>query len=217
MASSFTRYTLACVLMLPSVDPAAAQYRRQVEELPPAFGASVSLGALLPWEETLSPVVTPDPDGPERRGLRSVGATPTISVGARYGRGIAVYGSATIGIGAEAELSGSDPLTALPLSGSEDVGLVTLTSVGFSFVPVRNLMGLRLDLGPVWTDLGGGGSFVGLRVAAAARFLEVGDRLGAVLAWDGYFVGGQHDRDRVEYQVRGGIISALRLGFELEY
>ena len=41
--------------------------------------------------------------------------------------------------------------------------------------------------------------------------------LGAVLAWDGYFVGGQNDRDGIEYQVRGGRLTGVRLGIELEY
>ena len=217
MGSSLIRQFVPGILLLLSADPASAQYRRQVEELPPVFGVNASLGALLSWDETITPVVTPDPDAPERRGLRSVGTVPAVSVGARYGRGIAVYGSATVGLGAEAELSGADPISGLPIEGTDDVGLVTLVSVGASFVPVRNLMGLRLDLGPAWADLGNGGSYLGLRIAAAARFIEVGDRMGVFLAWDGYFVGGQDDRDGIEYQVRGGIISGVRLGLELVY
>lgn len=211
------RHILPGLLLLLSAEAASAQYRRQVEELPPAFGVSVSFGALLSWDETVTPVVTPDPDDPERRGIRSIGTIPALSVGARYGRGIAVYGSATVGLDAEAERSGTDPLTGVPLSGTDDVGIVSMLSAGFSFVPVRNLMGLRLDLGPAWADLGSGGSYLGLRVAAAARFLEIGDRMGVVLAWDGYFVGGQDDREGIEYQVRDGIISGVRLGLELEY
>ena len=217
MASRFAGPILGLGLLLSTAPDASAQYRRQIDEPPPAFGVTASLGALMAWEETITPVVTPDPDGPDRRGLRSIGGVPALTIGARYGRGIALYGAATVAFGAEAELGGTDPITAVPLSGTEDVGLVTIASVGVSFVPVRDLMGLRIDLGPAWADLGDGGSYLGLRVAAAAKFLEVGDRLGAVLAWDGYFVGGQDDRDGIEYQVRGGMITGVRLGIELEY
>lgn len=217
MASSLVRYLLLPALALVTADTAAAQYRRQVEELPPALGVSASIGALLSWEETTTPVATPDPIGADRRGRREVGAVPAVSVAVRYGRGIAVYGSGTIAFGAEAELSGTDPLTAAPLSGTEDVGRITIASVGVSFVPVRNLMGLRLDLGPAWLDMGSGGSYVGLRIATSARFLQIADRLGVLLAWDGYFAGGQDDREGIEYQIRGGIVSQARLGFELEF
>jgi hypothetical protein len=216
VSSRFVRLALVPVLLAATAGTATGQYRRQVEELPPVFGASVSLGALFSWEETVTPIETPLPEGPDRRTIREVGTVPAISVQARYGRGLAVYGNATVGAGGSAELSGSDPLTAAPVSGEQDIGLVGIVSVGLSFVPVPDLMGLRLDLGPTWADLGDGGSYLGLRVAAAARFLEIGDRFGVVLAWDGHFLGGQDDQDRVEYQIRDGIVTGVRMGFELE-
>lgn len=216
MAPGLIRLAVASALVGASAVGASAQYRRQVEELPPAFGVSASLGALLSFEETVTPIETPLPEE-ERRGVRSIDALPAVSVGARYGRGIAVYGNLTMGLGGEAELSGTDPLTGEPLTGTEDVGLITIASIGLSFVPVRNLMGLRLEIGPAWLNLGDGGSYLGVRVAGSARFLELGDRGGVVLAWDGHFAGGQNDQDALEYQIRGGIISGIRLGFELEY
>lgn len=216
MATGPSRLVLASALVLAWAGGVSAQYRRQVEELPAAFGVSASLGALLSYEETVSPIETPLPDE-ERRSVRSVDAMPALSVAARYGRGIAVYGTVTLGLRGDADLSGTSPSTGEPLAGTEDTGLVTIASLGLSFVPVRDLMGLRLELGPAWLDLGDGGSYLGLRVAGSARFLELGDRGGVVLAWDGHFAGGQDDQADLEYQIRGGIVSALRLGFELEY
>lgn len=207
---------IAGLLLFGAAAPASGQYRRQVEELAPAFAASVSAGALFSYEETTTPVPTPEPDA-ERRGRRSIGTVPAVSVSARYGRGLAVYGSATAAFGAEAELSGFEAITGAPLTGTEDVGMITILSAGMSFAPLRDVMGLRLEIGPAWLDLGEGGSYLGIRIAAAARFLEIGNRGGVVLGWDGYFAGGQHDRDEVEYQVKGGLISGVRLGYEVRY
>ncbi|HUF13267.1 MAG TPA: hypothetical protein VMN78_09220 [Longimicrobiales bacterium] len=210
------RLILLPTLLLFTSGTTAAQYRRQVEDLPPVFGVSVSVGGVLDYEETMTPIETPLPDE-ERRGVRSLDAQPAVTVAARYGRGLAIYGNVMLGFGADAELSGADPLTGAPLGGTEDGGLLRVGSVGLSFVPLPDLLGLRLELGPAWLDLGDGGSYLGLRIAGAAKFMEIGDRLGVVLAWDGYFAGGQHDRDAIEFQIRGGLISGVRLGVELEY
>jgi hypothetical protein len=210
------RFVLASALLLATADPAAAQYRRQVEELPPLFGIGVSIGALLEYEETLTPVETPLPTQ-DRRALRTVGTHPAVTVAARYGRGLAIYGSLALGFAPDAEMSGTNPLTGATVTGTEDTGLVTIGSIGLSFIPLPDLLGLRLEVGPSWVDLGEGGSYIGVRVAGAAKFLELGDRAGVLLGWDGYFAGGQYDRDRVEYQIRGGMLSSVRLGVELEY
>lgn len=180
------------------------------------FAASISAGALLGYDETITPVETPFPEE-ERRGVREVGNIPWISAAARYGRGIAVYGNVGIGFPGDAELSGTEPLTGDVLEGSTDVGTVFIVSAGASVVPLRDVMGLRMDIGPAWVDLGNGGSYLALRIAASAKFLEIGDRGGVLLGWDGYFAGGQHDRDGIEYQVRGGLISGVRVGFEMAY
>ena len=203
-------------LLLAGAGPATAQYRRQVEELPPIFGVGVSLGALLDYEETLTPVETPLPEQ-DRRGVRSVDTHPAVTVTARYGRGLAVYGAATVGFAPDAELSGTHPLTGAQLTGTGEGGLIRIGSIGLSFIPLPDLLGLRLEIGPAWLDMGEGGSYLGVRIAGAAKFLELGDRAGVLLAWDGYFAGGQHDRDEVEYQIRGGMISGVRLGVELQY
>jgi hypothetical protein len=140
-----------------------------------------------------------------------------VSLSARYGRGLAVYANATAAFGGEAERSGFDALTGAPLTGSDGLGTIMIVSAGMSFAPLRDMMGLRLDIGPAWLDLGDGGSYVGIRIGAAARFLEIGNRGGVLLGWDGYFAGGQFDRDDIEYQVKGGFVSGVRLGYELRY
>lgn len=208
-------------LMLPlliifSAEGVAGQYRRQAEELPPIFGVSLSAGMLLGYEETLTPVETPDP-ADERRGVRTVDPMPAVAIAARYGRGLAVYGNVTLGFGSDAELSGTHPLTGTELSGTTELGMLRIGSVGLSFAPLPDLLGLRLEIGPAWLDMGDGGSYLGLRIAGAATFLELGDRLGVLLAWDGYFAGGQHDRDRIEHQIRGGMVSGVRLGAEVVF
>lgn len=206
----------ALLLALVTTAPAAAQYRRQVEQLSPAFAVTGSVGVLFDYSETMNPVETPLPEE-NRRGLREVGTSPWVSVGARYGRGIAIYGSIGAAFPGDADLSGADPLTGASLEGTDDAGLITIYSVGASFIPLRDVMGLRIDLGPTWMDLGEGGSYLAVHVSAAAKFLEIGDRGGVLLAWDGFFAGGQHDRDGVEYQVRGGRMSGVRAGFEMAF
>lgn len=210
------RSIFVTALLCASATPAAAQYRRQVEQLTPALAVTASVGALLGYSETMNPVETPPPEE-NRRGLREIGTSPWVSVGARYGRGIAIYGAIGAAFTGDAELSGADALTGASLEGSEDAGLITIYSIGASFIPLRDVMGLRIDLGPTWMDLGEGGSYAAVHVAASAKFLEIGDRGGVLLAWDGFFAGGQHDRDDVEYQVRGGRMSGLRAGFELAF
>ena len=180
------------------------------------FAASVSLGALFAYDETITPVETPTPEE-DRRGVREVGASPWLSAQARYGRGIAVYGNVGVALPGEAELSGTDPLTGGVLEGTSDIGMIYHVSVGASVAPLRDVMGLRLDIGPAWLDLGNGGGYLALRVATSAKFLEIGDNGGVLLAWDGFFAGGQHDRDEIEYQIRGGLISGIRVGFELTH
>ena len=216
VSSTRLEFAIVSLLLAASADGAAGQYRRQVEELPPAFAVSASIGALLSYDESVTPVETPLPDE-NRRGRRSVDTQPTISLAARYGRGIAVYGNVLVAPAGEVELSGNSPETGAPLTGTEDLGTLTITSIGASFVPVRSVMGLRLDIGPAWLNLGEGGSYLGVRVAGSARFLEIGDRVGVALGWDGHFAGGQNDRDSREYQIIGGMISGLRLGFDLEF
>lgn len=212
---------LRCLVLVPALvlvtaSAAAAQYRRHVEDLPPIFGVALSAGLLLDYEETITPVVTPLPEE-NRRGVRTIGNQLTVTLAARYGRGLAVYGSVTLGFPPDAELSGADPLTGDPLTGTEDSGLSRIGSIGLSFIPLPDLLGLRLEVGAAWLDLGEGGSYLGVRVAGAARFLELGDHLGVQLAWDGYFAGGQYDRAGVEHQIRGGMLTGLRLAAELEY
>jgi hypothetical protein len=164
----------------------------------------------------MNPVETPEPQQP-RRGIRSIGTAPTASIAVRYGRGIAIYANIGAAFLGDVDLSGNDPLTGAVLEGSEDAGLGMIYSAGASFAPLRDIAGLRVDIGPAWMDLGGGGSYVALRIAAAAKFLEIGDRGGLLVAWDGYFAGGQHDRDGVEYQVRGGRMSGVRAGYEMAF
>ena len=216
VASVLNRTMLVGLALLASALPASAQYRRQVEVLLPPWAVTVSAGGLFSYDETMNPVETPDPEQP-RRGLRSIGTSPTVSVAARYGRGIAVYANVTAGFLGDAELSGNDPLTGATLEGTGDAGLAMIYSAGASFAPLRDVIGLRIDIGPAWMDMGTGGSYAALRVAASAKFIEIGDRGGVLLAWDGYFAGGQHDRDDVEYQVRGGRLSGLRAGYELTF
>jgi hypothetical protein len=210
------RAVQALALSAALATPASAQYRRHVENLAPMFAATVSLGALFPYDETITPVETPTPEE-NRRGVREVGAAPWLSAEARYGRGIAVYANAGGALPGEADLSGTDPLTGEVLEGTDDVGLVYHVSVGASVAPLRDVMGLRLDIGPAWLDLGSGAGYLALRVAASAKFFEIGDNGGVLLAWDGFFAGGQHDRDGIEYQIRGGLITGVRVGFELTH
>lgn len=216
VTTALKRLVLVPALLLLSSKPVEAQYRRHVEDLPPVFGVSLSVGALRDYDETITPVVTPLPEE-ERRGVRSADTQPAITVAARYGRGLALYGHLMVGFGSDVELSGTDPRTGGPLTGTEEGALMTAGSVGMSFIPLPDLLGLRLEIGPAWLDMGDGGSYLGLRIGGAAKFVEIGDRLGVVLAWDGYFAGGQHDRDGIEHQIRGGMISGVRLGLELEY
>ena len=180
------------------------------------FAATASIGALFAYVETVTPVETPTPEE-DRRGVRELSASPWLSGHARYGRGIAVYGNAGVALPGEAEMSGTDPMTGAVLQGTDDVGLVYYVSAGASVAPLRDIMGLRLDIGPAWLDLGNGGGYLALRVATSAKFLEIGDNGGVLLAWDGFFAGGQHDRDGIEYQIRGGPISGVRVGFELTH
>ena len=203
-------------LVVLAPEPVSAQYRRQAEELVPPFAVSLSAGALFSYDEITSPVDPVDPDE-DRRGVRSVGTTPAVSVAARYGRGIAIYAHATVAFGGEVELSGFDALTGAPLDGTEDRGTVYIVSAGASFAPLRDVMGLRLEAGPALLDLGNGGSYIGIRVAASARFLDIGNSGGVLIAWDGYFAGGQYDREDVEFQVKGGLLSGARLGYELRF
>lgn len=178
------------------------------------FAASLSVGALLPFEETARSIETPAPDE-SRRAIRSIGTSPWVSGSVRYGRGLALYAAGGLAFAGDAELSGTDPFTNAPLEGSEGVGAIWTVSAGASFTPLRNAEGLRIEVGPAWLDLGTGGSYVAVRIAAAAKFLQIDDVGGVLVAWDGYFAGGQHDRDEVEYQIREGLISGVRLGFEI--
>ena len=216
MTRLFFSSFIAVPLLVASADGAGAQYRHQIEELEPMLAASLSAGALLSYDETVRPIETPLPDE-DRRTTRSVGTTPWISATARYGRGLALYANAGIGIGGEAELSGTDPLTGEVVDGTDETGLMWMISAGASFAPLREAMGLRLEVGPAWLDLGDGGSYIAARISASAKFIEIGDRGGVVVGWDGFFAGGQHDRDEVEFQVREGMISGVRLGFEMAY
>ena len=205
---------IAVPLMLASAEPAHAQYRRQMEELEPMLGVSISAGALLSYDETVRPIETPPLDE-DRSTTRSIGTTPWLSASARYGRGLALYANAGVGIGGEAELSGTDPLTGEVVDGTDDLGVMWMISAGASFAPLREAMGLRLEVGPAWIDTGSGGSYLAARISASAKFVEIGDSGGILIGWDGYFAGGQHDRDAVEFQLVEGMISGVRLGFEL--
>lgn len=210
------RLLAAGILLLLSSAPVEAQYRRQIEELPPILATSVSFGLLLPYEETVTPIVTPPPDVTQRT-RRDVGLQPSATASVRYGRGIALYGSGTVAFGGTADLSGTDPVTAAPVSGSEDVGLVYMVSAGASFQPIREAVPVRIEVGPALMDLGDGGSYLGLRLALAFRFLEIGSRGGVFLDWDGVIAGGQDDQDEVEYQIRRGLVQGVRVGFELDF
>lgn len=203
------------MLLAATADSAEAQYRREIEELPPAFGASVSVGTLWSYSESITPVETPPPDE-NRRAIRDIDTQPALSLMARYGRGIAIYGAATVGFGSTVEVSGNDPETGAILDDSGDAGTILITSIGVSFVPLERVSGLRLAFGPAWLNLGSGGSYLGVRASADARFLELREGLAIVLGWDGYLAGGQDDQDRLEYQLRGGTVSGVRLGVGLE-
>lgn len=195
------------------VSPASAQYRRHVPDPEPAFAVSVSAGALLPFEETTTPVDVVDPND-IRRGLREIGTVPWVVASARFGRTIAVYASASAAFPGDAELSGTDPLTGDPLSGTEEVGMITVLSAGLSFAPLADARGLRLEVGPAWMDLGDGGTYFGVRGGATAKFFAIGDGGGVFLGWNGLFAANEDERDGVEYGVRGGFINGLRIGFE---
>lgn len=203
---------IVVIALLVSATPTEAQYRRQVREQVPAYAVVATVGALLPYEETITPIETPLPDE-NRRGRRNVDTAPWLSLSARYGRGLAVYASVAAALPGDAELTGADPETGAPLTGTVDVGLISIVSAGMSFTPLRSASGLRLEVGPAWVDLGDGGSYLAVRLAATASFLDIGDRGAVLLGWDGYFAGGQYDRDGTEYQVRGGILNGLRAGF----
>ena len=203
----------AVILLLALVQPAEAQYRRRTQELPPLYAVTVSMGALFPYEETMNPVRAPQPEE-DMRGLREIATSPWVALSARYGRGLGVYASASAARAEDAELSGFDPLTGEALEGTDETGMLSIFSAGVSFAPFRVARGLRVEAGPAWMDLGSGGSYLAVRLAAAATFLSIGDNGGVFVAWDGFVAGGQHDRDEIEYQVRRGHITGLRAGFE---
>lgn len=215
MARASSRLLAAGAMLLTLGAPVEAQYRRQIEELPPILATSVSFGLLLPYEETVTPIVTPPPDVTQRT-VREVGVQPAVTASVRYGRGIALYASGTVAFGGTADLSGTDPLTAAPVSGSEDVGVVFVVSAGASFQPIREAVPVRIEVGPALMDLGDGGSYLGVRLAVAFRFLEIGSRGGVFVDWDGMIAGGQDDQNEIEYQIRRGLVQGVRLGFELD-
>ena len=202
----------AGIILFALAQPAEAQYRRRAQELPPLYAVSLSVGALFSFEETMSPVTTPEPEE-ERRGLRDVGTSPWVAISARYGRGLGVYASASAARAGNAELSGTHPTTGVVLEGTTEVGTLTIFSAGVSFSPLRIAPGLRFEAGPAWLDLGSGGSYLAARLSASATFLAIGDDGGVFVGWDGYVAGGQHDRDEIEYQLRGGNVTGLRAGF----
>ncbi|HEX6589425.1 MAG TPA: hypothetical protein VF039_10405 [Longimicrobiales bacterium] len=203
----------SAVLLLALAQPVEGQYRRRSQELPPIYGVTLSVGALFPYEETMNPVRAPEPDQ-DMRGLRDVETSPWVVLSARYGRGLGVYASASGAMGGDAELSGFDPITGEPLTGTADTGTLAILSAGVSFAPLRVARGLRIEAGPAWMDLGTGGAYLAARLAAAATFLSIGENGGVFIAWDGYLAGGQYDRDEIEYQVRHGYLTGLRAGFE---
>lgn len=200
-------------LLLALAQPAEAQYRRRTQELPPLYAVTLSLGATFPYDETMNPVRAPQPED-DVRGIREIGTSPWLSLSARYGRGLGIYVSGSVGRGGDTELSGFDPLTGEPLMGTTETGTLMIVSAGASFAPLRIARGLRIEAGPAWLDLGNGGSYLAMRLGAAATFLSIGDHGGVFLAWDGYLAGGHYDRDEVEYQIRRGNITGVRAGFE---
>ncbi len=204
----------AAILLLALAQPAEAQYRRRTQELPPLYAVTLSAGALFGYEETMNPVETPEPEE-DLRGVRDVGASPWLMLSARYGRGLGVYASASAARAEDAELSGFDPITGDPLEGTTaETGTLAIYSAGVTFAPLRIAQGLRIEAGPAWLDLGTGGSYLAVRLAAAATFFAIGDHGRVFVAWDGYLAGDQYDRDEVEYQVRSGYITGVRAGFE---
>lgn len=217
MRGVLPRLMMAAALVPMWAGSASAQYRRQIEELPPILAASVSFGVLLSYDEIVSPVVSPPPDDPPRRTTRDVGMQPAVTASVRWGRGIAIYAAGTVGFGGSAELSGTDPLTAAPVDGSEDLGTVYILSAGASFQPIREALPVRIEAGPALIDLGDGGSYLGLRFALSYRFIEFRDFGGVFLDWDGFVAGDEDEQDQVEFQLRRGLVQGLRLGLELDF
>lgn len=217
MGGALVRLAIAAALAVACGDSASAQYRRQIEELPPIFAASVSFGALLSYDESVTPIVTPPPDGPPHRMNRDVGPQPSVTAAVRYGRGIAIYAAGTAAFSGSAELSGTDPLTAAPVSGSDDLGPVYMVSAGASFQPIREALPVRMEVGPALLDMGDGGSYIGLRFSLGFRFVEFRDFGGVFLAWDGFVAGDEDEQSQIEYQLRRGLVQGLRLGLELDF
>lgn len=200
-------------LLIAAAQPAEAQYRRRAQELPPLYAVNLSVGALLPYDETVTPVNPPEPDL-NLRGVRQVPLSPWVSLTARYGRGIGIYANGSVAFAGDAELSGSDPLTGAALDGTTEIGTIMIVSAGASFAPLRGMSALRLEAGPAWLDLGSGGSYFAGRASVQVRFLSLGERGRVFAAWDGYMGGGQDASGEIEYQLRKGNIMGLRAGFE---
>ena len=209
------RYGVA-VLLLALAQPAEAQYRRRTQELPPIYAVNLSFGALLPYDETVTPVHPPEPDI-NLRSVRSVGTSPWVSLTARFGRGIGVYANGSAAFAPEAELSGTDPLTGEAISGTTETGTITVVSAGVSFAPLRGMYGLRIEGGPAWLDMGSGGSYFAGRGAVQLQLFTLGDRGRVFAAWDAYLGGSQDTQGEVEYQLRKGNVMGLRAGFELAW
>lgn len=206
------RYVTA-ILLLALAQPAEAQYRRRAQDLPPLYAVSLSVGALFPYEETVTPTRAPQPEQ-DLRAERDVDMSPWLVLSARYGRGLGVYASASAARAPDAELSGTDPISGVVLEGTTEVGTLAIFSAGVSFAPLRIAPGLRFEAGPAWVDLGSGGSYLAARLSGGAKFVAIGDGGGMFIVWDGYLAGGQHNRGELEYQLRSGNVTGLRAGFE---